>query len=359
MLLPILTGSLDVLMISRGSWCERQIVDHDPFILAQDDRRSQAEFYLPLIFYALACLNFFLVLPRSWSAIQDQSSLQQQTQIAEPMATDVRFKIGSIFAALAYFTIIYDVYHNLHYYFPHDRGIWKSFDNFLSNTPARLFFSILVLGIKVAYTIASAWEWNISVMKYDVSPGWPYGLGYGSTLLIIIILNIWGYIDRNEDLQLMEQRRVRGRAVNAELGIVKKPAWWSKARGDSHLSDEQRLRNLTTEIGGGAPTTRRLGHNIELGNMSIPRSTALSGVVERGDSEITSEAGLRDRSRSRPRGDPFRDPREARGRSESLRPALGRETSNVTTASNETGRSALTGTTINAQPQKVRSMLDI
>lgn len=339
----------------RGSWCERQIVDRDPFLLRQDDRRSKAEFYLPLIFYLFGWLNFFMVVPRSWSAIQDQSSPQQQTQVAEPMATDVRFKIASIFAALAYFTIIYDVHHNLHHYFPHDRGIWKSFDNFLTNTPARLFFAILVLAIMVAYTIASAWEWNISIMKYDVSPGWPYGLGYGPSLLIIIIFNVWGYIDRNEDLQLMEQRRTRGRATDAELGIVKKPAWWSKVRGDWHLTDEQRLRNFTTEIGGGAPTTRNLGRNIELGNMNIPRSTALGGVAVRRDSEITSsDGGLRDRSRSRT--DPFRDPSEVRGRSESLRPALGRETSNVTTTSNE---SALTGTTINAQPQKVRSMLDI
>ena len=351
----------DPLTAVRGSWQERQIVDRDPFLLRQDDRRSKVEFYLPLIFYLFGWLNFFMVIPRNWNAIDEQSSDQQQMMLAEPMATDIRFKIGSIFAALAYFVIIYDLRHNLHHYKPHAPGIWKSFDNFLTHTPARLFLAIIVLGIKVAYTIASAWIWEISIMKYNVEPAWPYGLGYGPSLIIIIIFNIWGYIDRNEDLELIDQRRARGRAVDAELGIVKKPAWWSKIRGDYHLTDEQRLRSLTTEIGGGQPTARHLAESVELGNMNIPRSATLNGLTAGRNSEITSAPGLGDRSRSRPRDDPFRDssPEDQRGRRSSLMPALGREQSAVTTASNDSGTSAMTGTTLNAQPQKVRSMLDI
>ena len=34
-----------------GSWQERQMVDPNPFLLRQDDRRSKIEFYLPLVFY--------------------------------------------------------------------------------------------------------------------------------------------------------------------------------------------------------------------------------------------------------------------------------------------------------------------
>jgi hypothetical protein len=34
-----------------GSWQERQMVDPNPFVLRQDDRRSKVEFYLPLVFY--------------------------------------------------------------------------------------------------------------------------------------------------------------------------------------------------------------------------------------------------------------------------------------------------------------------
>ena len=39
-----------------GSWQERQMIDPNPFMLRQDDRRSKVEFYLPLIFYVFAWL---------------------------------------------------------------------------------------------------------------------------------------------------------------------------------------------------------------------------------------------------------------------------------------------------------------
>lgn len=40
-----------------GSWQERQMIDPNPFILSQEDRRSRIEFFLPLVFY----LFFWLV----------------------------------------------------------------------------------------------------------------------------------------------------------------------------------------------------------------------------------------------------------------------------------------------------------
>lgn len=36
-----------------GSWQERQTIDPNPFMLKQDDRRGQVEFYIPLVFYFL------------------------------------------------------------------------------------------------------------------------------------------------------------------------------------------------------------------------------------------------------------------------------------------------------------------
>lgn len=42
-----------------GSWQERQLIDPDPFVLSQNDKRGRREFYMPLVFYAFG----FLVSP--------------------------------------------------------------------------------------------------------------------------------------------------------------------------------------------------------------------------------------------------------------------------------------------------------
>lgn len=343
-----------------GSWQERQIVDRDPFLLRQDDRRSKIEFFLPLVFYFFAWLNFFMTIPRSWGKIELQRSPEQQRAIAEPSATDVRFKAGSIVAVLAWATIVYMLQHHLHYYKPRSSGIWSSISKFCIHCPTKLFLTIVVLAVRIAYGIASAWEWEISVLKYDANPAWFYGAGYAPSVLIIMIFNIAGYIDENDDKAIVKQRAERGRSADAELGIVKRPAWWKKRDGDHHLTDEARLRALTTEVGGGRATSQHISTNLELGNMNIPRTSSVTGPTGRTD----STAGLRDRSRSR--GDPFRDPSPAvSDESDGLRPGLQhRPSSTVSGVTNTSRASGLTGRTLtesvsNVPPQRVRSMLDI
>jgi len=188
----------------------------------------------------------------------------------------------------------------------------------------------------VAYAIAAAWEWNISIFKYDVNPGWPFGLGFGTTLIIIIILEIAGFMEENEDKVILSQRRDRGRDVDRELGLVKKPNWWSKSHGDIHLNDEERLKALTTEIGGGRPTARNITANVELTNMN-----------------------LRNRSRDRPASDPFRDESLSVDSTSGNRLTVARTESD--NASTMTGLSRNTDRTLaeNAQPQVIRSMLDV
>ena len=286
-----------------------------------------------------------MVIPRPWWPIEMQRSTFQQSSIAEPSATDKRMKAGGILAAIAYFVICYNLSHNLYYYKPRATGLWNKFNNFCHHCPTKLFALIVVLAIRVAYGIAAAWIWEISILKYNVEPGWPYGLGYGTTFILLVILQIGGITEENEDKVLIAQRRNRNHEADNEMGITKKPTWWSKMRGDSHLSDEQRLRALTTETAANrrsaaAPTATA---NVELGSMT---------------------AGLRSRSRSRPRhpDDPFRDDSTYREDYDSkglpatsLRPRAARsETDNISTRTDSTGR-----TLMNAQPQHVRSMLDV
>jgi hypothetical protein len=341
---------------NRGSWQERQIVDADQFAFRQDDRRAKTDFWLPLIFYLFAWLNFFMTIPRSWTPIKKQRSLQQQETIAKPAGTDIRFKAGAILAAAALVVICVSLHHSLKHYKPRGRGIFGAFNTFCVHTPTKIFLGIIVLGIRIAYGIVMAWKWDLSIFKYDGEIGWPYGLGYAPILLIIIVFNIAGFVEDNEDKRILAQRRARGIDADRELGFTKKPHWWSWGRTEYHMTPEQRLRAMATEVDPGRPSQRTGGtSDMELGNMG----------------------GLRDRSRSRPPEDPFRDdvvgsplaerPSERR---ESAGPMLGarldmprRESDNASTMTGRTdatGATGLTGTTINqSQPQRIRSMLDV
>lgn len=209
-----------------------------------------------------------------------------------------------------------------------------------------------------------AWQWELSIFKFNGNPAWFYGLGYAPTLLVIVIFNIAGYVDDNEDQELMAQRRRRNREADAQIGITKRPAWWKKGRA---LDDEARLRGLMEEVGGGRPTANRISANVEM--MDIPRTHSVTSGNVPGN---RGSGGLRDRSRSRPRdGDPFRD-RASDGSMSSddgLRPGLrgglggnDRTMSVATDISNASGATGLTGRTLmseNGRPQRVRSMLDI
>lgn len=331
----------------RGSWQERQIVDADPYGMPQDDRRAKVEFWLPLVFYLFAWLNFFMVIPRSWTPIQKQNTPEQIQDMARPAATNIRGKVGAIFAACAWFVIVYSLHHSLRHYKPRERGFFNKINAFCRDCPTKLFINIILLAIRIAYGIASAWFWDLTILNDDVTVGWPFGLGYGPILLIIIVFEIAGLVDENEDKILIQQRIARGRIHDAELNITKKPSWWSRNIGDRFASDESRLRNMTTEVGGGRPTTRNISQTIEMGNMNI-----------------------RNRSRSRPPEDPFRDESPPAGRGEgigALRAPLGPSRLNSDAASTRTGDTALTGQTLTPQgtnleavpQQRIRSMLDV
>jgi hypothetical protein len=342
--------------VNRGSWQERQIYDRDPFSLPQDDRRGKVEFWLPLVFYLFAWLNFFMVIPRSWSNIEHQRSPQQQALDAEPSGTDNRLKAGSILAVFAYAVICFSLHHSLKHYKPRNAGLMGRINGFCRDCPTKIFLSLLVLAVRLGYGIASAWEWNMSILKYNVNPAWPFGLGYGTTIVIIIIFEVAGWVEENEDKKLIEQRRQRGRSTDAELGITRKPNWWRKLHSDAYLSDEQRLRNLTREVGGGRPTTNRISANVELRTMSGNEAAANANTTTSIDANQRSN--LRDRSRSRPRDDPFRDPSPA----ESTSTGTARLVPTRTESDAASAVSGMTGRTLtneNAKPQQIRSMLDV
>lgn len=254
-----------------GSWQERQIYDRDPFSIRQDSTRDRGEFWMPLIFYLFVFLNFFMVIPRSWTKIQYQRTPSQQAAHAEPVATDARFKAAGVFALLAWCVICFSLRHSIHYYKPRGRGCWQSFNGLLHWTPIKFALLIPLALVIVGYQLASAFVFDISPLKYNVYPAWMYGLGYGPVLLVITVFQIFGYLEPNEDRELLRQRRELGRATDAALGLSqKKPGWWSKRNADAYLTDDERLRALASEVGGGRPTRTNIERAIEMGHIPIP-----------------------------------------------------------------------------------------
>lgn len=321
-------------------------------MLPQDDKRGRFEFWLPLVFYLFAWMNFFMTIPRPWTPLQKQNTPEQKNDIARPSATGNREKAGAIIAAIAWVVICISLGHSLKHYKPKTVGIFNKINAFCRDCPTKIFLALILLAIRIGYGIASAWIWDLSIFQDEVQIGWPFGLGFGPILLILLVFEIAGFVEENEDKQLQAQRRERGQMYDQELGIVHKPSWWSRNWAARYQTDEERLKNMTAETSGGRTTGRSREQNIELGNMNI-----------------------RNRSRSRPADDPFRDqspdsrissatdapppPYHSSMLDPNVRPAPRRmESDAASTATGFTGQT-LTSSTEAANPQRVRSMLDL
>ncbi|KAK2857276.1 hypothetical protein FQN49_004862 [Arthroderma sp. PD_2] len=336
-----------------GSWQERQLIDRDNFAFPAATTRERQELYMPLVFYLFAFLSFFLYIPRSWSAIEKQRTFEQQEAVAKEAATDSRFKAGGMLAAVCIIITCYNLGHSLYRY---------KRQPLFSALPLKFVVVIILASVATAFNIASSFIWKISPLKYDGEAGYIFGLGYAPELLIIIVYNIFGYIESNEDRELIRQRIQRGHATDAELGIEagkRKPAWWRRMRPDYKgpvgNDLESRLRALTTEVGGGRATQRNIEQRVEMGVMDTGR------YRDSGDSETrrTTDPFTDDHQHSPDRnsqaishgnGDGFTDAGfEPRPRTDRLQSSA---ESNFTQSSGET---LVTQT----RQQHVRSMLDV
>lgn len=170
---------------------------------------------------------FFLTIPRGWTFVQKQRSEAQISSSARPAALDSRFKAGAVLAIvclgitafrLAYSSRVYRV-----------------------KVPWALLQIVVLMAVRLAYTLASSWIWQISPYRLDVNIGWLYGLGYAPILLILCLLNVRGYMNENEEKILIAQRASRGEEHGMRLEARRQPlpnrlqqppfpAWWSRSR---------------------------------------------------------------------------------------------------------------------------------
>lgn len=221
--------------------------DRDPLAFtlpADDNTRRKQEIYLPLVFYALAVLNFLLTVPRSWTPIQLQRSPQQKAHHARPTATDARFKAAGITGIVAVLVICYSLEHSIYRYIPRPAG--RPLRKYIEAAPSQFLVAIAILLIKVGYTIASAFLWSLSPMNADVHVGWLYGLGYTPVLLIIYLFNLCGACELNEDkalLLLRGERTPKKYKLKRKMPALLSPSRWgffskkTDSRDDKRTSD--------------------------------------------------------------------------------------------------------------------------
>ncbi|RFU32268.1 hypothetical protein B7463_g4083, partial [Scytalidium lignicola] len=346
-----------------GSWQERQMVDPDPFILRQDDKRSKVEFYLPLIFYLFAFLDFFMVVPRSWGAIEKQRSPDQQHAIAERAATDVRFKAGAFFLFVSWLTVVFSLRHSIKHYLPRNRGPLNRLAGFIRYAPFKFILILPLSLLMIGYFTACVFDFGISPLKLDTELGYMYGLGWAPIAAIFIVMEVYGYIDPNEDKELLRQRRIRGAEIDAELGIIKKPHWWRLLNyPNQNLSVHEQIARNVGEIGGGMATTRNVHSNIEMGNMPVSKkhgsgkNNDLTAVRIAADLLFPTGASAAKQEGGAINDDRFTDT-PVRGRSATIENSSGSGLRPPTSERSGSTNSAATLTGV--PPQKVRSMLDV
>lgn len=241
-----------------GSWQERQFIDPNPFILPSDDRRSKVEFWLPIWFYFWTWLNFFLVVPRSWTFVEKQRSPEQTAAIAIPAALSGRFKAGAFCLAISWLTILFSLRHSIRHYKPKNRGLLNKSVGLLQSVPLRFVLTISLLGALIAYQIFMSFNWELSILRFHGIIPVQFGWGFGPSLAIMLVQVIYGYFSPNEDKDLIRQRRERGEVIDRELGLVKKPAWWRRVRGEhEELSFRERIFRNVKEVGGERGVGRR------------------------------------------------------------------------------------------------------
>lgn len=176
-----------------------------------------------------------------------------------------RFKAGAFCLVVAWLTIIYSLRHSIKHYKPKHEGVINKARGFIGSVPIRLALLLLFNAVLIAYQIFMCFSWYYSLFRFKGELGAQYGWGYGPSLVIMIIQAVYGFFSPNEDKELIRQRRERGEALDRELGIVHRPAWWRRIRGDHiQVSMRDRIKNNVTEVGGVRGTGRRAETEFEL-----------------------------------------------------------------------------------------------
>ncbi|ESZ96705.1 hypothetical protein SBOR_2915 [Sclerotinia borealis F-4128] len=336
-----------------GSWQERQMLDipENRRALREDDKRTKIELVIPLVFYFFFWLNLLLVIPRSWGSFEKQRDLDQTNLIAAPAATDIRFKIAAFLLLGGWLTTIYSLQHSVYHYITHEQGFWNRLTALFRHTPAKIVLTLFLSLVMIGYIATISFYFPISPLNIHAKLEFVYPLGWGPIALILLMYEIAGYVNPNEDRELLRQRRVRDVAADEEIGYTKKPRWWNFLHGDNKMASmQERITANVAEVRGGVPTTRGLERGVELDDFPSP-------TRDRRNMEhpMTGVEALRTAA-----GVPYPPHLDIQGRFRD-NPIRSRdsEASSVTQVESEQGASTISNISASAPPQQIRSMLDV
>ncbi|CAD6443095.1 646f602f-1565-4a96-9a88-25b0add71e18 [Sclerotinia trifoliorum] len=336
-----------------GSWQERQMLDipENRRALREDDRRTKMELVMPLVFYFFFWLNFLLVIPRSWGSFEKQRDLDQSNLIAAPAATDIRFKLAAFFLLGGWLTTIYSLQHSIYHYRSHEQGFLNRFIALFKHTPAKFFLTLFLSLVMIGYIAAISFYFPISPLNIRAKVEYIYPLGWGPIALILLVYEVAGYLNPNEDRDLLRQRRTRDLAADEEMGYTRKPRWWSRLHGDNKFgSVQERITANVAQVGGGVPTTKGLERVMEMQDLPSPtRDERDTQHPTRGIGSLGMAAGV---------SYPPRLDTEERFRDNPPR-TRDSEASSVTQVESEQGASTNSTVSVSAPPQQIRSMLDV
>jgi hypothetical protein len=304
-----------------------------------------------------------MVVPRSWSAIERQRDPDQARLQAEPVATDARFKVAAFFLFGGWLTTVFSLQHSIKHYKPRNRGLFNRLFGIFRYIPPKVLFTLPLSLLMVGYEAACAFDFSISPLNYRTSLAAMYGLGWAPIALIFVVYEVAGYMDPNEDRELLRQRRIRGIEADQEIGITKKPHWWSRLHGENRpMNVHDRIAQNVGEIGGGRATTKNLERSIEMGNMPVSKKRDQDKPV--GDIEAIRVAAnlLFPNATNEKTQERFTDApvTGGRGRSPGNTDRANTSERNETRAGfSDRSDSSNSGLTLGAQPQQIRSMLDV
>jgi hypothetical protein len=179
-----------------------------------------------------------------------QRSPDQTTAIAIPTATGARFKAGAFCLVISSLTILFSLRHSIYHYKARNRGVFNRTVGFVRAIPLRFVLTIPLCLALVAYQTLISFDWTFSIMRYGGIVPVIFAWGYGPSLLILFVQVAYGFASPNEDKALVAQRRQRGELIDQELGIVKKPAWWRRVRGEHLYTLRDKISQNVNEIGG-------------------------------------------------------------------------------------------------------------